>query len=72
MLWPTFKYFDFSKMKRKKDKGFADSSKNTEHMFGGLFLLNIVEKKKGKKKKEKKKEKKSSKDLVEPKWNPFY
>lgn len=43
MLWPTFKYFVFSKMKRKnKDKGFTDSCKNTEHMFGGLFLLNIV------------------------------
>lgn len=35
-------------------------------MFGGLFVLNIVKKKKKKKKKEK-----PSKELVEPKWNPF-
>lgn len=28
-------------------------------MFGGLFFLNIVQKKK------------PSKELVEPKWNPF-
>lgn len=35
-------------------------------MFGGLFVLNIVKKKEKKKKKEK-----PSKELVEPKWNPF-
>lgn len=35
-------------------------------MFGKLFLLNIVKKKKMKKEK-----KKTSKELVEPKWNPF-
>lgn len=34
--------------------------KNMERMFGELFLLNIVKKKK-----------KTSKELVEPKWNPF-
>lgn len=39
--------------------------KNMERMFGELFLLNIVKKKK------KKKRKKTSKELVEPKWNPF-
>lgn len=33
-------------------------------MFGGLFVMNIVKKKR-------KKKKKPSKELVEPKWNPF-
>lgn len=52
MLWPTFKYFVFSKIKRKnKDEGVTNSWKDTERMFGGLFVLNIVKTKKTKKKK---------------------
>lgn len=50
MLWPTFKYFVFSKMRRKnKDPRFTNSCKKqktkkqqkqrkAEHRFGGLFL----------------------------------
>lgn len=44
ILWHTFKYFVFSKMKRN-NRGFTDSCKDTAQMFGGLFLLNIVKNK---------------------------